>query len=79
MFTSDVFWGSLGTSSSIVIEVTETVLFLLKKRFLQKNKTHKYPIAPKKHNKAHSLDKKCLDKIAKKNNFCLKARCNAKQ
>ena len=46
MFTSDVFWGSLGTSSSIVIEVTETVLFLLKKRFLQKNEAHKYLIAP---------------------------------
>ena len=61
--------------SSIVVEVIETVLFL-KKRFLHKYKTHKYLNTPKKHNKAHSLDKKCLDKIAKKIiTFCLKARC----
>ena len=33
---------------------------------------------PKKHNKAHSLDKKCLNKIAKKITFCLKTRCNDK-
>ena len=56
--------------SSIVIEVIETVLFLKKKkkRFLQKNKTHKYLNMPKKHNKSHSLGKKCLDKIANKKN-----------
>ena len=63
----------------MVIEVIETVLFLKKKRFLRKNKTHKYLNTPKKHNKAHSLDKKCLDKIAKKIiTFCLKTRCNDK-
>ena len=43
--------------SSIVIEVTETALFVFKKRFLHKNKTHKYLNTPKKHNKAHSLAK----------------------
>ena len=53
--------------SSIVIEVIETVVFL-KKRFLHKNKTHKYLNTPKKHNKSHSLGKKCLDKIANKKN-----------
>ena len=42
--------------SSIVIEVIETVVFL-KKRFLHKNKTHKYLNTPKKHNKSHSLGK----------------------
>ena len=46
-----------------VVEGIETVLFL-KKRFLYKNKTHKYLNTPKKHHKAHSLPKKCLDKIA---------------
>ena len=54
--------------SSIVIDVIETVLFFKKKRFLHKNKTHKYLNTPKKHNKGHSLSKKCLDKIANKKN-----------
>ena len=62
--------------SSMVIEVIGTVFYFKKKRFLHKNKTHKYLNTPKKHNKAQSLDKKCLDKIAKKIiTFCLKARC----
>ena len=59
----------------MVIEVIGTVFFS-KKGSLHKNKTHKYLNPPKKHNKAHSLAKKCLDKIAKKIiTFCLKARC----
>ena len=35
---------------------------------------------PKKHNKVHSLGKKCPDKIADKTiiTFCLKTRCNDK-
>ena len=33
---------------------------------LHKNKTPKYLNTPKKRNKAHSLGKKCLDKIADK-------------
>ena len=47
---------------------------------LHKNKTHKYLNTPKKHNKAHSLGKKCPDKIADKKiiTFCLKTRCNDK-
>ena len=59
-------------NSSIVIE---TVHFL-KKRFLHKNKTQKHLNTPKKHNKSHSLGKKCLGKIANKkkivNNFLFK-------
>ena len=53
--------------SSIVIEVIETIFFF-KKRFLHKDKTHKYLNTLKKHNKSHSLGKKCLDKIANKKN-----------
>ena len=47
----------------------------LKKRSLHKHKTHKYLNTLKKHNKALSLAKKCLDKIAKKIiTFSLKTR-----
>ena len=49
--------------------------FLKKKRFLHKNKIHNYLNTPKKHNKLHSLGKKCLEKIANKkiiNNFLFK-------
>ena len=46
--------------SSIVIEVIKTVLFFLKKKIFTQNKTQKYLNTPKKHNKAHSLAKKCL-------------------
>ena len=56
-----------------------TVLFFYRD-ILHKNKTPKYLNTPKKHNKAHSLGKKCPDKIADKKiiTFCLKTRCNDK-
>ena len=53
--------------SSIVVEGIRTVLFFYQD-ILHKNKTPKYLNTPKKHNKAHSLGKKCPDKIADKNN-----------
>ena len=53
--------------SSIVVEVIGTVLFFYQD-ILHKNKTPKYLNTPKKHNKAHSLGKKCLDNPAKKKN-----------
>ena len=63
-----------GITSSIVLQVIGTVLFFYQD-ILHKNKTHKYLNRPKKHNKAHSLGKKCPDKIADKkviNNFLFK-------
>ena len=59
--------------SSIVVEVIGTVL-LFYQDILCKNKTPKYLNTPKMHNKAHSLGKKCPDKITdkKKITFCLK-------
>ena len=53
--------------SSIVVEVIGTVL-LFYQDILCKNKTPKYLNTPKMHNKAHSLGKKCPDKIAEKKN-----------
>ena len=50
-------------SSSIVVEVIRTVLFLF---ILHKNKTYKHLNTPKKHNKAHTLGDICPDKIADK-------------
>ena len=52
-------------TSSIVVEGIGTVLFFYQD-ILHKNKTPKYLNTPKTHNKAHSLDKKCPDKIADK-------------
>ena len=65
--------------SSIVLEGIRTVLFFYQV-ILHKNKIPKYLNTPKKHNKAHSLGKKCPDKIADKKiiTFCLKTRCNDK-
>ena len=51
--------------SSIVVEGIRTVLFFYQD-ILHKNKTPKYLNTPKTHNQAHSLGKKCLDKIADK-------------
>ena len=51
--------------SSIVVEGIRTVLFFYQD-ILHKNKTPKYLNTPKMHNQAHSLGKKCLDKIADK-------------
>ena len=59
---------------SIVVEGIRTVLFCYQD-ILHKNKTPKYLNTPKTHNKAHSLGKKCPDKIADKkliNNFLFK-------
>ena len=56
-----------GGHSSIVVEVIRTVIFFYQDN-LHKNKTHKYLNTPKKHNKSHSLGKKCLDKIANTKN-----------
>ena len=53
--------------SSIVVEVTRAVLFFYQD-ILHKNKTPKCLNTPKMHNKAHSLGKKCPDKIADKKN-----------
>ena len=55
------------TASSIVDEGIRTVLFFYQD-ILYKNKTPKYLNMPKTHNKAHSLCKKCLNKIADKKN-----------
>ena len=55
------------SSSTIVLEGIGTVVFFYQD-ILHKNKTPKYLNTPKKHNKAHSLGKKCLDKIADKKN-----------
>ena len=52
-------------SSSIVVEGIATVLFFYQ-NILHKNKTAKYLNTRKRHNKAHSLGKKCLHKIADK-------------
>ena len=49
--------------SSIVVEVTRTVLFFYQD-ISHKNKTHKYLNTPKKHNKAHKLGDICPDKVA---------------
>ena len=49
--------------------------FFKKKKILHENKRHNYLNTPKKHNKLHSLGKKCLEKIANKkiiNNFLFK-------
>ena len=62
-------WGS-----SIILEVVRTVIFFYQD-ILHKDKTPKYVNTPKKHNKAHSLGRKCPDKIADKkiiNNFLFK-------
>ena len=53
--------------SSIVLEGIRTVFFSYQD-ILHKYKTRKYLNTPKKHNKAHSLGKKCPDKIADKKN-----------
>ena len=55
------------SSSTIVLEGIGTVVFFYQD-ILHKNKTRKYLNTPKKHNKAHSFCKKCLDKIADKKN-----------
>ena len=55
-------------SSSIVFEGIGTVLFFFYQDILHKNKTPKYLNTPKTHNKAHSLGKKCPDRIADKKN-----------
>ena len=52
--------------SSIVLEGIRTGFFC--QDILHKNKTPKYLNTPKKHNKAHSLGKKCVHKIADKKN-----------
>ena len=51
---------------SIVVEGIRTVFFY--QYILHKSKTPKYLNMPKTHNKAHSLGKKCPDKIADKKN-----------
>ena len=52
--------------SSIVLEGIRMGFFC--QDILHKNKTPKYLNTPKKHNKAHSLGKKCVHKIADKKN-----------
>ena len=58
---------NLLNGGSIVVEGIRTVLFCYQD-ILHKNKTPKYLNTPKTHNKAHSLGKKCPDKIADKKN-----------
>ena len=74
-------WKHLGSQgSSIVVEDIRAVLFFYQD-VLHKNKTPKYLNTPKTHNQAHSLGKKCPDKIDdKKNNqlFVLRTRYNDK-
>ena len=53
--------------SSIVLEGIRTVFFSYQD-ILHKYKTRKYLNTPKKHNKAHSLGKKCPDNPADKKN-----------
>ena len=64
----------LAQSSSIVLEGIRAVFFSYQD-ILHKYKTHKYLSTPKKHNKPHSLGKKCPDNPADKkiiNNFLFK-------